>query len=370
MPIIKRLATATLLLSAASPLASQDLPNGAPPSWPIAEDLPLESRQFDFWVGEWDVNLRVKQEDGSWADTHRAVAHIFPILEGKAVLELWDAPTIKGFSLRYFDVSKDEWVLWLNWPGPNRSGSSSLSGTFRHGRGDFFATRTSADGSEILSRYSFNDITPHSLRWDDGYSEDGGRTWRGQWIMEWTRTAAVPALDTAGGPAHTFSDGSRCDQPQFDWYVRLSGRRSAENAPASEGERKSGNRITLTGHEILDGCALALFFDTGSQTGLDRRFGHLTWNTYVNRYELLLLDPRPESPAYMLYSEAMADGRVLELDATLVLTNGAPEDGTVRVSIKLSGEDVRWLEERRSADAEDSPWQRVLVADFGSIPRR
>jgi hypothetical protein len=27
----------------------------------LAAELPVESRQFDFWVGEWDVNLRARR---------------------------------------------------------------------------------------------------------------------------------------------------------------------------------------------------------------------------------------------------------------------------------------------------------------------
>jgi len=93
--------------------------------------LPAESRQFDFWVGAWDVNLRVQQEDLSWKDSIKAEARVYPILFGKAVLELWDSPNIKGYSLRYFDVKQGKWVLWLNWPGQNSSGSSILIGSFR-----------------------------------------------------------------------------------------------------------------------------------------------------------------------------------------------------------------------------------------------
>ena len=49
-----------------------------------------QHREFDFWMGEWDVNLRIRQDDGSWLDAKRAKAHIFRVLDGKAILELWD----------------------------------------------------------------------------------------------------------------------------------------------------------------------------------------------------------------------------------------------------------------------------------------
>ncbi|NNG17505.1 MAG: hypothetical protein HKM89_13600, partial [Gemmatimonadales bacterium] len=103
-----------------------------------------KDREFDFWVGEWDVNLRVMQSDHSFKDTHRAKAKIYRVLDGKAILELWDQQVeghgIRGFSLRHYDPQAENWTLYLNWPGRNRSGMSSLTGSFRHGRGEFFST--------------------------------------------------------------------------------------------------------------------------------------------------------------------------------------------------------------------------------------
>ena len=35
-----------------------------------------KQRQFDFWIGAWDVNLRVQQKDKTWKDQHKSTAHI------------------------------------------------------------------------------------------------------------------------------------------------------------------------------------------------------------------------------------------------------------------------------------------------------
>ena len=176
---------------------------------PVAEVWELEeARQFDFWIGIWDVNLRMRQEDLSWRDSIRARAHIHRILDGKAILELWDSEPIKGFSIRFFDREADEWVLWLNWPGQNRSGGSGLTGRFRHGRGEFFSEFKTGDGKPGISRYTFSDITDDSLRWDDAFSVDGGKTWSANWIMEFTRKRDAPAWPIEGGPgAHLQESG-------------------------------------------------------------------------------------------------------------------------------------------------------------------
>ena len=55
----------------------------------LSQPISQKQRQFDFWIGEWDVNLRVRQKDFTWKDQHKSVVHIYPILDGKAILELW-----------------------------------------------------------------------------------------------------------------------------------------------------------------------------------------------------------------------------------------------------------------------------------------
>lgn len=286
-----------LALVAASALIATTAPTPAA----VPQQLPPESRQFDFWLGEWDVNLRIRQDDLSWQDSVQAQAHVFPILDGKAVLELWSSGPIKGYSLRYFDVERGEWVLWLNWPGENRSGSSSLGGTFRHGRGEFFST-SQRNGTETISRYTFSDITPDSLRWDDAFSGDGGATWSHGWIMEFTRRAEAATLPPAGGPAHTWVDGSRCTLPPFRTLDGLAGRREG-----IVGDVPS----VMTGYQVLDGCAVLLLTATPGAGPAMQAFQHLTWNTYASRFEMTHLDGRPESSADVFYSRQDATEVVL-----------------------------------------------------------
>ena len=149
-------------------------------------------RQFDFWIGSWDVNLRTLQRDLSFRDSIAAKANIYSILNGKAILEFWDSELIKGYSVRYFDTDEDEWRLWLNWPSDGDSTMSTLTGEFRHGRGEFSGGFTTRNGRKITQHYSFGDITPYSLRWDDLFSGDNGKTWQMNWRMEFSRTAVEP----------------------------------------------------------------------------------------------------------------------------------------------------------------------------------
>lgn len=231
------------------------------------------SRRFDFWIGAWDVNLRIQQDDLSFKDSIAARAHIYKILKGKAILELWDSVPIKGYSLRYFDPERDEWVLWLNWPGPNRSGTSSLSGSFRHGRGDFYSSFQRPDGQTIKQRYSFNDITPFSLRWDDLRSADGGKTWSKDWVMEFTRTSIDPTWPIDRQAVPTFENGDRCNSESFRPYEVL-----ARSWSSSEGR--------FDAYRVLDGCAVLGFLTHGQQ----ETFLFLTYSTSDSVWELSVLD--------------------------------------------------------------------------------
>jgi hypothetical protein len=314
---------------------------------PISPALPAEARQFDFWIGEWSVNLRIRQDDGSWKDSVRSTAKIYPILSGKAVLELWsdDRVTgIKGYSLRYFATARQEWVLWLNWPGPNRSGSSNLSGAFRHGRGEFLATSRSQDGTETISRYTFSDITNDSLRWDDAFSKDGGLTWTSNWIMEFSRTGAKPVLSPDGGPAHTFHEGTRCDAPEFRKYEFLSGRRVGTVEAGGSGA------VTITGHRVLDGCAVLTFAGPDGDPERAWGFSHITWSTSANRYELTTLTSGSSAPVRMFDSRDASELVFYER-----VGNGEPAD-RFRIEQAADGS-VLWVHETPDGDGWRPVWQ-------------
>lgn len=315
----------------------------------LAVALPLHAedpaRQFDFWIGRWDVNLRTIQPDSSFKDTFRAEAEIHSILDGKAILELWDSERIKGFSLRYYDPAREEWVLWLNWPGKNRSGSSSLSGRFRHGRGEFF----SQEGN-TLQRYTFSDITPTSLRWDDAYSKDGGKSWTHQWIMEFSRTADAPEWPD-GTTGHTWDDGTRCDLAEFRALDFLAGRFEGTVTVEGGDPVPAGAR----GFQVLDGCAVLTLMDFGAGT-TSGAFSHWTYNTYAGIYELMLLDSDAGSPALMFYGAR--EGEAFEL-----VHKPEDEDApALKVRLVPDGEGG-YTEELWEADGEGG-WARVAGASF------
>lgn len=263
-----------LLLGAISLAAGERV--SAPPERALSAFSEDPARQFDFWIGDWDVNLRMRQDDLTFEDSVAARARIYRILGGKAILELWDSESIKGYSLRYYDAAAADWALWLAWPGANRSGVSGLTGGFRHGRGEFESSYVKPDGERITQRYSFNDITPFSLRWDDRYSNDGGKSWIESWIMEWSRRAVDPAWPIDPGDVPTFEDGGRCDEETFRPYEALVGRWESDEA-------------SFEAYRILDGCAVMGFLESGER----QEFLFLTYGGATVGWETDVLDDDP-----------------------------------------------------------------------------
>ena len=249
-------------------------------------------KQFDFWIGEWDVNVRVHQQDLSWRDQHQSTARIYSILKGKAILELWseNEDGINGYSLRYFNPNKDKWDLWLNWAGKNRSGTRGMECTFRHGRGECFSERQINDTTNLLSRYTFSDISANKVRWDDAFSRDGGKTWSNNWIMEFTRKAKIAPAIKQKKNLLTYFSGNRCDLAEFKILKDVSDKRE--------------NNSNLHLHNILDGCIVIGFIDTEEQ----QAFFTLTYNTYASVYELTFLDDQFDSVLSLYYGQHKENG--------------------------------------------------------------
>jgi hypothetical protein len=59
-------------------------------------------------------------------------------------------------------------------------------GRFRDGVGTFVGDDT-FEGRPIKVRFTWSEITAQSARWQQELSDDDGRTWELNWVMELTR---------------------------------------------------------------------------------------------------------------------------------------------------------------------------------------
>ena len=181
---------------------------GAMPTMQIAAQVPTPaahpaasmrdgSRDFDFEIGTWKTHLRrlTHPLSGSttWVeyDGSTVVRKVWNGAANLVELEVnGPAGHIGALSLRLYDPVSHQWNLNF----ANRAvGQMSLPptvGAFKNGRGEFF-DEEEFNGRKILVRFVIFDITATSCRFEQAYSDDGGKTWEVNWVATDIR---------AGGP--------------------------------------------------------------------------------------------------------------------------------------------------------------------------
>jgi hypothetical protein len=147
---------------------------------------------FDFEIGTWQTHLRrlVHPLAGSttWVE-YEGTSVVRRIWNGRAnLVELEvDGPGghIEGLNLRLYNPESHQWSL--NFANSN-GGTLSLPtiGEFKNSRGAFFDQET-LNGRTILVRFVISDITIDSCRFEQAFSDDGGKTWEVNWIATDTR---------------------------------------------------------------------------------------------------------------------------------------------------------------------------------------
>jgi hypothetical protein len=164
-------------------------------SKPTLKHTPTEhdgQRDFDFHIGTWKTHLRrlVDPLTGStkWVE-YEGITLVRKVWNGRAnLVELVaDGPAghFEGLNLRLYNPQSCQWSL--NFANSNGGTLSPPTiGEFKNGRGEFFSQET-LNGRAILVRFVVSEITPNSCRFEQAFSDDGGKTWEINWIATDTR---------------------------------------------------------------------------------------------------------------------------------------------------------------------------------------
>jgi hypothetical protein len=147
---------------------------------------------FDFEIGTWNTHLRrlLHPLTGSttWVE-YKGTTVVRKVWNGRAnLVELVaDGPAghFEGLSLRLYNPQSRQWSL--NFASSNGGVLTQPTiGGFKNGRGEFFNQET-FNGRAIFVRFVISDITPNSCRFEQAFSDDGGKTWEVNWIATDTR---------------------------------------------------------------------------------------------------------------------------------------------------------------------------------------
>jgi hypothetical protein len=142
---------------------------------------------FDFEIGTWKTHLRRRLRpltgSNTWVE-YEGTSVVKKVLNGKAnLVELVvDGPAghLEGVSLRLYNPEARQWSLHFANVNSGTLTPPSI-GEFKNGRGEFFNQDT-LNGRSILVRFVISDITPTSCRFEQSFSDDGGKTWEVNWI--------------------------------------------------------------------------------------------------------------------------------------------------------------------------------------------
>lgn len=111
------------------------------------------------------------------------------VWNGRASLEEFEADGsvghVEGLILLLYNPESHQWSQSWATSG-NGTLSQPMIGEFKNGRGEFFDHETYNDRA-IYVRWVWSDITPNSCRFEESFSEDGGKTWEANWISKYTR---------------------------------------------------------------------------------------------------------------------------------------------------------------------------------------
>lgn len=149
---------------------------------------------FDFLVGDWNVRHRKLKErlahNDEWT-TFDGTLSIRKLMDGWAnvgdnVFNLPDG-AYRGASLRAYDPQTGQWSSWwLDGRNPANKLDPPIRGSFANGVGTFYADDT-LRGKAIRVKATWSHVTATSARWEQAYSDDGGKTWEVNWTSEFER---------------------------------------------------------------------------------------------------------------------------------------------------------------------------------------
>jgi hypothetical protein len=140
-------------------------------------DTMPKAREFDFWIGEWDVFAPGGNRAGS--------SVIQKVSNGCALLENWTGGLGTGKSLNFYNATAGYWQQ--TWIGSAGGPVEFRDGVLQDSTMRFIARTTGPQGEPVLSRLSFTRLGPNRVRQHAESSGDGGATWTTSYDFHYLR---------------------------------------------------------------------------------------------------------------------------------------------------------------------------------------
>jgi len=156
-----------------------------------AERPPAQCRQFDFWVGDWDVHVRMPTGPGQdrWQEG-QATNKITSRFDGHVIEEHFDGShlpqPLTGMSVSVYNPKLEKWEqTWVD----DQGSYIDLVGEFKDGK-MILTHKVKPLGRKVIFRMVFEDIARDSFLWKWERSDDLGKSWLLRLQARYTRSKA------------------------------------------------------------------------------------------------------------------------------------------------------------------------------------
>jgi len=132
-----------------------------------------EHRQFDFWIGEWEVR---NSEGQAGAGQAVGTSSIQRIIDSCVVYENYsEGEDFTGKSFNFYDPTLRKWrQTWVD----NTARVSEFVGEYKDGAMRFEGESHLPNGAKVLRHMTLFNLGPDRVRQLSEASRDGGKTWR------------------------------------------------------------------------------------------------------------------------------------------------------------------------------------------------
>lgn len=167
---MKRLILILLSLAVVTSRGESPAPTSTPPPTPPPCSS-AEFRQFDFWLGHWNVIGPKGKQVGTSEISRRS--------EGCAIREQWtDSSGKGGMSLNYYDPAEEQWHqdwvggdgMILHLHGGLKDGAMVMNGSIKGSKGTY------------LNRITWTPLPEGKVKQEWAISTDDGATWKTSFV--------------------------------------------------------------------------------------------------------------------------------------------------------------------------------------------
>jgi hypothetical protein len=144
-------------------------------------DTRAESRQFDFWVGDWDV-VATK------ANKPAGVSHIERAIGNCVIWENWTSLGTSGYAGKSYNAYNPNLKRWEQFWVDNAGDAIFFYGNLKDGVMDFYTDEIpQPDGTRLKRHLQFFNLGSDKVRQYSQGSTDGGQTWKAEYDLTYIR---------------------------------------------------------------------------------------------------------------------------------------------------------------------------------------